>query len=96
MSQMVLTSPIRSRMTQPERPATVEQHCTTPGCTAALWTVQLLSSATSLWRVNSASGGSYLIAGVTPACPWCGGDLAVAAMLPDLPGDQGESEAQWN
>lgn len=96
MSQMVLTAPMRSRMTQPERPGTVEQHCTTPGCAAGLWTVQLLSSATSLWRVSSATGGSYLIAGTTPACPWCGGNLAVAATLPDLPGDQGESEAQWN
>lgn len=79
MSQMVLTSPMRNRMTQPERPATVEQHCTTPGCTAGLWTVQLLSAANALWRVSSAAGGSYLVAGTTPACPWCGAALAVAA-----------------
>ncbi len=96
MSPMVLTSPMRSCMTQPERPGTAEQHCTTPGCAAGLWTVQLLSSATSLWCVSSATGGSYLIAGVTPACPWCGGDLVAADTLTDLPGKQEESEAQWN
>lgn len=75
MSQMILTSPIRKRMTHPERPAPVEQRCVTPGCTATHWTVQLLSAANSLWRVSSATGGSYLVAGVTPACPWCGADL---------------------
>lgn len=81
MSQMVLTSSMRNRMTHSARPATVEQHCLTPGCTAGLWTVQLLSSANSLWRVTSATGGSYLIAGTTPACPWCGAALAVVAPL---------------
>lgn len=96
MSQMVLTSSMRNRIIQAARPATVEQHCLTPGCTAGLWTVQLLSSANSLWRVSSATGGSYLIASVTPACPWCGGDLAVAATLDDLPGAPVEREAQWN
>lgn len=79
MSQMVLTAPIRNRMTQSDRPATVEQHCSTPGCTAGLWTVQLLSAANSLWRVSNATGGSYLVAGTTPACPWCGAELLVEA-----------------
>ena len=70
--------------------------CTNPSCTGGRWQVESVSTREQLWRVSSATGGSYLIAGVTPACPWCGGDLAVAATLNDLPGKQGESEAQWN
>lgn len=70
--------------------------CTNPSCTGGQWHVENLLVREQLWRVSSATGGSYLIAGTTPACPWCGGDLAVAATLTDLPGDQGESEAQWN
>lgn len=70
--------------------------CTNPSCIGGRWQVENVSVHEQLWRVSSLAGGSYLIAGMTPACPWCGGDLAVAATLPDLPGKQRESEAQWN
>jgi len=71
-------------------------HCANPSCTGSLWTVEKVSARDQLWRVRSATDGSYLIAGVTPACPWCGGDLTVAATLDELPGEQVESETQWN
>ncbi len=110
MSQMVLTAPIRNRVTQPERPAKIEQHCATPGCMAGLWTVQLLSAANSLWRVSNATGGSYLVAGTTPACPWCGAALPAAAQADAMPSINGlykpvgepfqseraVCESQWN
>ncbi len=70
--------------------------CSNPTCTGERWDVQCLSAAEQLWQVSSETGGSYLVAGVTPACPWCGGDLAVAATLDDLPGKRVESESQWN
>lgn len=89
MSQMILTSPVRSRMTHPERPAPVEQRCVTPGCTATRWTVQLLSAANALWRVSSATGGSYLVAGTTPACPWCGAELPTVTQADAMPSPNG-------
>ncbi|MFN8442806.1 MAG: hypothetical protein U0175_18665 [Caldilineaceae bacterium] len=70
--------------------------CASPSCTSGLWTVEILSAHDQLWRVCSASDGSYRIAGLTPACPWCGGDLMVATTLADLPGEYVESKSQWN
>ncbi|MFN8496192.1 MAG: hypothetical protein U0350_51855 [Caldilineaceae bacterium] len=81
-----------------------------PSCTDELWDVQCLSTPDQLWRVSSATGGAYLVAGVTPACPWCGADLAVASeshtapfthgLLPPMNGShqpgQAVNELQWN
>lgn len=71
-------------------------HCANPSCTGSLWAVENVSDREQLWRVRSATGDAYLIAGVTPACPWCGGDLTVAATLDELPGEYVENGAQWN
>lgn len=84
--------------------------CPTPSCTGGVWDVQCLSAADQLWRVSSAEGGSYLVAGVSPACPWCGADLEVASathtqpfmngLLPPMNGShrpgQAVNELQWN
>jgi uncharacterized protein CbrC (UPF0167 family) len=86
------------------------QCCPNPSCTGGVWHVQCLSVAAELWQVSSETGGSYLIAGVTPACPWCGSDLAVAAKADATPPANGllqriggtfqprqaESELPWN
>lgn len=70
--------------------------CANPSCTSGLWTVEILSAHDQLWWVSSATDGSYRIAGATPACPWCGGDLMVATTLADWPGEHVESESKWN
>jgi hypothetical protein len=86
------------------------QCCPNPSCTGAAWHVEQVSAANQLWRVSSTTGGSYLIAGVTPACPWCGSDLAVTANLGAMPSTNGllqpvgessqpkrnEHKPQWN
>jgi hypothetical protein len=52
--------------------------CPNPLCSAGAWNVQLLSDCDSLWRVsNETGGGSWLLAGATPACPACGASLPI-------------------
>jgi hypothetical protein len=51
--------------------------CPSPTCTSGRWNVQYLSTANQLWRVSSETDGSFLVAGVTPACPWCGAELEI-------------------
>jgi len=112
MSPMMLATMINpvadERTSQRHEPATYR--CTTPSCTGNQWQVQCLSAHDQLWRVSSATDGSYLVAGVTPACPWCGADLAVDresqtepflnGLLPSMNGShqpgQTVNEYQWN
>ncbi|MCE7986714.1 MAG: hypothetical protein DYG89_36535 [Caldilinea sp. CFX5] len=56
--------------------------CSGLSCKGAQWQVQCLSAHDQLWRVSSTTGGSYLVAGATPACPWCGADLLMVAVAP--------------
>lgn len=50
-------------------------YCPSPSCIDELWNVQCLSASDQLWRVSSETAGAYLIASVTPACPYCGATL---------------------
>ena len=84
--------------------------CASPTCAGGRWDVQCLSAAEQLWRVSSEENGSYLVAGVMPACPWCGADLEIAAESHDRPlangllqlmngshqPGQASNAAQWN
>lgn len=96
MSQIRLDTIVPEHSDQERQFDQSAHHCTNPSCTGGEWTVENVSARDQLWRVSSATGGSYLVAGVTPACPWCGGDLMIAARLDDLPGERLGSEAQWN
>lgn len=60
----------------PKQPELDLRCCSSAICSGEQWRVQLISVDNQLWRVSSTNGaGSYLVAGNTPACPFCGGDL---------------------
>lgn len=74
MSQMLIRKPIAQTVEfMSPTPSTEEaQRCSNPACAVGPWRVELFSAANSLWRVSNVHQGSYLVAGMTPACPFCG------------------------
>jgi hypothetical protein len=79
MSQLATLEPIVQMTNLKDRvPASEVWRCQNSLCAAAVWTVERLSADHSLWRVsNETSDGSWVVAGVTPACPLCGTGLPI-------------------